>query len=75
MSRQKHRRDPARAARHGGGEETAPPEARALPPHNGMPFEEAVRVRAYQKWERAGCPAGDGVAFWLEAEAELSAAP
>ena len=30
-----------------------------------------VRGRAYQKWEAAGKPNGDGVNFWLEAEQEL----
>ena len=30
-----------------------------------------IRRRAYEKWERAGKPAGDGVQFWLEAEQEL----
>jgi hypothetical protein len=30
-----------------------------------------IRVRAYQRWEAAGCPNGDGVGFWLEAELEL----
>lgn len=30
-----------------------------------------VRERAYYKWEAAGCPCSDGVAFWLQAEAEL----
>jgi hypothetical protein len=34
--------------------------------------EDAIRLRAYQKWEAAGKPAGDGVGFWLEAERELS---
>ena len=33
--------------------------------------EEAIRVRAYQIWEAAGKPAGDGVRFLLEAEQEL----
>jgi hypothetical protein len=33
--------------------------------------EQAIRVRAYQIWEAAGKPAGDGVRFWLEAEREL----
>jgi hypothetical protein len=33
--------------------------------------EEAVRLRAYQRWEAAGRPGGDGVKFWLEAEQEL----
>ena len=33
--------------------------------------EELVRQRAYQRWEAAGKPDGDPVAFWLEAEREL----
>jgi hypothetical protein len=33
--------------------------------------EEAIRQRAYQKWEAAGRPGGDGVNFWVEAEREL----
>jgi hypothetical protein len=33
--------------------------------------EETIRVRAYQKWESAGKPGGDGVKFWLEAEREV----
>jgi hypothetical protein len=42
------------------------------PDQNGKPItEEAVQVRAYQKWESAGKPAGDGLRFWLEAEREL----
>jgi hypothetical protein len=40
-------------------------------PGSGTALGEAIRLRAYQKWERAGRPDGDGVAFWLEAEAEL----
>jgi hypothetical protein len=32
---------------------------------------EDIRVRAYQKWEAAGRPDGDGPRFWLEAEREL----
>lgn len=43
--------------------------------HNGVSLEDAIRVRAYQNWERAGRPEGDGVAFWLEAEAELKGTP
>ena len=38
-------------------------------------FEEKVRELAYQKWEKAGYPTGDGVCFWLEAERELSDCP
>jgi hypothetical protein len=34
--------------------------------------EDAVRLRAYQKWEAAGKPVGDGVQFWLAAETELA---
>jgi hypothetical protein len=30
-----------------------------------------IRLCAYQKWETAGKPNGDGVQFWLEAEQEL----
>lgn len=30
-----------------------------------------IRLCAYQKWEEAGMPPGDGVEFWLEAEREL----
>jgi hypothetical protein len=32
---------------------------------------ERIRELAYIKWEAAGCPCGDGVEFWLAAEAEL----
>jgi len=32
---------------------------------------EEVRTRAFLKWEAAGCPQGDGILFWLEAESEL----
>jgi len=33
---------------------------------------EAIRLCAYQKWENAGQPNGDGRQFWLEAEQELT---
>jgi len=33
---------------------------------------EEIRLCAYQKWENAGKPAGDGIQFWLEAEQELA---
>ena len=33
--------------------------------------QEVVRGHAYQKWEAAGKPNGDGVNFWLEAEQEF----
>jgi hypothetical protein len=32
-----------------------------------------IRDLAYAKWEQAGCPEGNGVDFWLEAEKELIA--
>lgn len=37
-----------------------------------MPLDEAIRLNAYLKWETAGMPEGDGVAFWLAAERELA---
>jgi len=43
-------------------------------PNGKSVTEEVVRVCAYQKWEAAGKPGGDGVRFWLEAEQELSQA-
>ena len=36
---------------------------------------EAIRHQAYGKWEIAGKPTGDGIAFWLEAERELAGKP
>ena len=35
------------------------------------PLEDRIRELAYQKWEDAGCPPGDGVGFWLAAEQEV----
>ena len=32
---------------------------------------EDIRLCAYQKWEIAGKPTGDGIQFWLEAEQGL----
>jgi hypothetical protein len=52
---------------------TTPPPVSA--PMRSVPLaavpEEQVRLCAYRKWQAAGCPPGDGVAFWLEAEREL----
>ena len=39
------------------------------------PSDDEIRQRAYDKWESAGRPAGDGVGFWLEAEQELRRSP
>ena len=33
--------------------------------------DEDIRLCAYQKWEAAGKPTGDGVEFWLEAKQDL----
>ena len=33
-------------------------------------YEELVRQRAYYLWEAAGRPEGDGVDFWVQAEAQ-----
>jgi hypothetical protein len=46
----------------------------AAAPSNGQMDEQTIRLRAYEKWEAAGRPGGDGVQFWLEAEKELTAA-
>ena len=35
----------------------------------------SIRELAYEKWEHAGWPQGDGVTFWLEAEHELHHRP
>jgi Protein of unknown function (DUF2934) len=53
---------------------TNPAEASLNPrtPGRTGPTEEVIRARAYSLWEQAGCPDGDGVRFWLEAEKELS---
>jgi hypothetical protein len=32
---------------------------------------QAIREAAYSKWDQAGRPPSDGVAFWLEAEREF----
>lgn len=48
----------------------------AASPPNPQPSDagaEAIRVLAHRKWEAAGCPAGDGLDFWLEAERQVNA--
>jgi hypothetical protein len=53
-------------------EKPAPAAVSGNPTPNGKPYsDEAVRVRAYQKWEAAGKPCGDGLSYWLEAEQEM----
>jgi Protein of unknown function (DUF2934) len=39
--------------------------------HGKLVSAEDIRLCAYQKWEAAGKPTGNGVQFWLEAEQEL----
>ena len=51
-------------------------EREATCPANQQPADgcdETIRSVAYSKWEAAGCPAGDGFDFWLEAEREVIA--
>jgi hypothetical protein len=38
---------------------------------NRRTADDEVRPLAYQKWQEAGCPACDGVEFWLAAEIEI----
>ena len=49
------------------------PKQAAAPSSNGQVDEQTIRQRAYERWEAAGRPEGDGVQFWLEAEKELAA--
>ncbi|HEY8506417.1 MAG TPA: DUF2934 domain-containing protein [Gemmataceae bacterium] len=66
------------ASRHPKSAKPAPPKsaeratAPAQPAAAPAGSQEQIRRLAYQKWEAAGRPAGDGVSFWLEAEKELS---
>jgi hypothetical protein len=56
------------------GRPLAANEKDANPSVNGAAIaDEAIRLRAYLKWEAAGTPEGDGVSFWLEAEREIRA--
>jgi hypothetical protein len=47
------------------------PAKREQQPIESSSQEDEIRPLAYQKWEEAGCPASDGVEFWLAAEAEI----
>jgi len=40
-------------------------------PNGKSVSDEDIRLCAYQLWEAAGKPTGDGVQFWLQAEQEL----
>jgi hypothetical protein len=55
------------------GTKTLLPSGQAIPSEHVPNLNyDAIQHRAYQKWEAAGRPTGDGVNFWLEAESELS---
>jgi hypothetical protein len=36
---------------------------------------DAIAALAFQKWQRRGCPIGDGDRDWFEAEKELTTTP
>jgi hypothetical protein len=40
-------------------------------PQPSVPTSDEIRQLAYEKWEAAGKPPGDGSDFWLQAEKEL----
>jgi hypothetical protein len=48
---------------------TPMPEQQRAEDANG--HDEEIRPLAYQKWQEAGCPEGDGVQYWLAAEKEI----
>lgn len=57
------------------GKETAGASVQCVPsrppPLEGAVSKDAVRLRAYLRWEAAGKPEGSGTRFWHEAEEEL----
>lgn len=69
-----HHSKQATLAHAGPGKTTTPPAAVAASAndHIGkLVSDEDIRLCAYQKWEAAGKPTGDGIQFWLAAEQEL----
>ena len=40
----------------------------------GLPSHDAIASLAHQKWQGRGCPLGDDMKDWFEAEAELKQA-
>ena len=44
-------------------------------PDPGGHGQDAIRLRAYRKWDEAGRPEGRDEEFWTEAERELNDAP
>jgi len=59
----------------GSGKPTTPTKATVASSDDSgkVASDQDIRLCAYQKWEAAGKPTGDGVQFWLEAEQELVA--
>jgi hypothetical protein len=51
----------------------APPANILIPPQQTVEAaeEEHIRTRAYELWEAAGRPEGDGAVFWYQAEQEF----
>lgn len=49
----------------------SPPVPASVRTHDRSATENAIRMRAYQKWENAGKPKGHQTRFWLEAKDEL----
>ena len=62
---------PASATTTSAWKAAVPPKPDGQPQKVKSVSEQTIRVRAYQKWEAAGRPEGDGVRLWLEAEREL----
>jgi Protein of unknown function (DUF2934) len=72
--------DAATVTNSSAGSATSKSEESASGPDDRIKFDKRVskddiRLRAYQKWQAAGMPTGDGVRFWLEAERELARMP
>jgi hypothetical protein len=51
----------------------APPANILIPPQQTFEHadEERIRARAYELWQAAGSPDGDGTRFWYTAEHEI----
>ena len=58
---------------HGRAIPDAPPANILIPPQQTFEHadEDRIRDRAYELWEAAGRPEGDGVEFWYQAEHEI----
>lgn len=47
-------------------------DSESLSAHLSEELGDRIHQRAYEKWEAAGRPKGDGTDFWLAAELELT---